>query len=321
MSLLWITVLGVGLLLSGLFSGSEIALYSISRTRVEAEAVHGSRRAAVIRSLLRHEAWLLATLLLANNIVNQVLAVATEGLIDPLGVPELYQELVVALTITPVLVLLGELFPKDLARRRPHTLLGLAAPLLAVVRLLLSPLTLPLQLFTGTLSRLLGLQADELSRVQGRERVLELLRERDSRLQPAIERLAHNVLELRTRHVERVMIPWKRVEVLRLERSSEEALAQFAVSPYTRLPVLDRKGAVAGYIHQLELLGGPPGAPLEGLLRPLITLDPGTPLDRALARLRASGQRAALVGSATRPLGWVTLKDLVEEISGELARW
>jgi CBS domain containing-hemolysin-like protein len=45
------------------------------------------------------------------------------------------------------------------------------------------------------------------------------------------------------------------------------------------------------------------------------------PLDRALARLRQTGQRAALVGSAEAPLGLVTLKDLVEEISGELHRW
>jgi len=37
--------------------------------------------------------------------------------------------------------------------------------------------------------------------------------------------------------------------------------------------------------------------------------------------MRANGQRAALVGPPARPLGLVTLKDIVEEISGELARW
>jgi CBS domain containing-hemolysin-like protein len=60
---------------------------------------------------------------------------------------------------------------------------------------------------------------------------------------------------------------------------------------------------------------------VEGLIRPLIVLDPATPLDRALSRLRQSGQRAALVGSPAKPVGWVTLKDLVEEVTGELSRW
>ena len=61
--------------------------------------------------------------------------------------------------------------------------------------------------------------------------------------------------------------------------------------------------------------------PLEQHLRPLIFLEPELPLERALARMRSSGLRLAAVGTARRPLGIVTLKDLVEEISGELARW
>ena len=44
-------------------------------------------------------------------------------------------------------------------------------------------------------------------------------------------------------------------------------------------------------------------------------------LPRALARLRAGGQRMAIVGTLTRPLGLATLKDLLEEISGDLAGW
>jgi len=61
--------------------------------------------------------------------------------------------------------------------------------------------------------------------------------------------------------------------------------------------------------------------PRRAHLRPMVAIEPDTPLDRALASLRATGQRAALVGSPARPAGLVTLKDLVEEISGELARW
>lgn len=321
MTLAWTALLLLSLALSALFSGSETALYSVTRSRIEAEALAGGRSAALIRSLMRHDGWLLATLLVGNNVVNQLSTVAVDGLVERLGVPRAWHEVVIALSITPLLVLLGELFPKDLARRRPHRVLHVAAPVLGTVRLLLAPLALPLTWLGALLGRLLGVAPDDLSRVRGRERVLELLRERDSRAQPDIERLAHNTLELRFRRIERVMVPWKKVEQLALERGLGEARERFATTAFTRLPVLDRKGAVVGYAHQLEVLGAAPGGELAPFLRPLVALDPETPIDRALARLRASGQRAALVGTPARPLGWLTLKDLVEEITGELARW
>jgi CBS domain containing-hemolysin-like protein len=117
------------------------------------------------------------------------------------------------------------------------------------------------------------------------------------------------------------MVPWRRVEALRADLPPAEARARLAATPFSRLPVVDERGEVRGYVHQLEVLGVPGAAPLDRHLRPLLALAPDAPLDRALARLRTSGQRAALVGTPARPQGWVTVKDLVEEISGELARW
>ena len=74
-------------------------------------------------------------------------------------------------------------------------------------------------------------------------------------------------------------------------------------------------------MHQLEVLGAGRDVPLSGHLRPLVSLEPGVSLEAALEKMRASGQRAVLVGPAARPLGILTLKDIVEEISGELSRW
>jgi putative hemolysin len=232
-----------------------------------------------------------------------------------------WQDVAITLTVAPLLLLFGEMFPKDLFRKRPHAMLGHCAPMLVVVRLVLAPLALPLLWITQLTSRALGLERNELSRAQGREAVFDLLRERETELQPHVEKLARNVLELRARRVERVMVPWRRVETVRSDGPAEEVWRQLAQSAFSRLPVVDARGAVRGYVHQLEVLGAGRSRPLESHLRPLLTLPAETPLDRALARLRTAGQRAALVGAPNHPIGIVTLKDLVEEISGELARW
>jgi CBS domain containing-hemolysin-like protein len=61
--------------------------------------------------------------------------------------------------------------------------------------------------------------------------------------------------------------------------------------------------------------------PVLDHLRELVHFPAHTLVDRALGRLRLSGQRLAIVGSLEKPIGLLTLKDLVEEISGDLAGW
>ena len=82
-----------------------------------------------------------------------------------------------------------------------------------------------------------------------------------------------------------------------------QALRELGLSDAAALSGMPLTGGVSSDIWRIELPAGPVCA------------------KRALAQLRASGQRAALVGAPARPLGLVTIKDILEEISGELARW
>jgi putative hemolysin len=311
---------------AAIFSGGETGLYSLSRARVEAGVGAARQRSAqTIQRLLRDDTGLLITLLLANNAVNQLAAHLGDRLLGPIPVPEGWREVVLTLLLAPPLFLFGDLLPKDMFLRRPHALVGLVAPGIALVKVLLWPLTAPLTAITTVVSQLLGQDTHELARVQGREAVMQLLRERRSERKSeqhgAIEAMAANVLELRSLRIERVMVPWRRVEVLPGNSSPEDIRRRVGASVYTRLPVVDAAGLSRGYVHQLEVLAAGPQVPLETHLRPLMALEPSTSIDRALIRLRQAGQRTALVGSPGAPLGLVTLKDLVEEISGELHRW
>ena len=313
---------------SGIFSGAETGFYSLSRTRVVARTRDGDgwrgTLAGLARVLLRDEVALLITLLVANNIVNQAATYAGRGLIVPLGVPPGMREVTMTVLLTPLLFLFGELFPKDYFRRRPHALVALVAPVIWAARVLLFPVVLLLGALSRLIERVLGLDARELAQVQGRENaVLELLRE--SGADPEDERtdefegMARNVLGLRALRIDRVMIPWRRVRLVSL--SAADGFAVVAKAGFSRLPAVDPKGALVGYVHQIEVLAAGEGGALAEHLHPLIFLEPSLPIDRALAQMRTSGLRMAAVGTAERPLGIVTVKDLVEEISGELVRW
>ena len=197
----------------------------------------------------------------------------------------------------------------------------MTAPMVAFSKGLYFPLVLVLRLLGIGIERALGIEAGRTAQAVGRESVLEILQESEAGVFPETDSMARNVLELRAMPVERVMVPWSRVRTLSSSATEAELREKLIQSPFSRMLVRDASGLVLGYVHELEVLGIPDGRPMLEHLREITTVEVHMPLDRALAKLRAQGQRIALVGDRRRPMGLVTVKDLVEEISGELARW
>jgi putative hemolysin len=312
------------LVLSAVFSGSETGFYSISRVRLEADARAGRRSARLVQRLMRDERGLLITILIGNNLVLELVTnLGDDAMGRVLVLPDEFRELALTAILTPVIFLAGELMPKDLFRHRPHTLLGIAAPVVAAARVLFLPLSLTLRVVAVALERLFGLREQIIERAFGREAVLSLLAEgaRSGTVAPHAQVLARNVLELRSIPVSQVMVPWAEVQHVSLDPGGVEARQLVRASQHTRLPVVEADGRSSSYLHQLDVLGSADDGDLERLLRPLPALDPQLPVDRALARMRLGGLRLAVVGDPARPLGVVSLKDLVERIAGDLGDW
>jgi CBS domain containing-hemolysin-like protein len=307
----------------GCFAGSETAFYTVSRVRVEIEARQGRRAARIVQRLLADDVSLLIVLLIGNLLAIELITFQFEDILQGLGVHALVKRVLLALVLTPLVFFFGEALPKDLFRRRPHALLAVTAPLIACARFVFYPLTWLLARITGLVTHALGFEPRLLSVVRGREMVLRLLREgaQTGAILPQAETLARNVLKLRSIPVERAMIPWKNVVTLASGAAGGDQHDVVARSTFTRLPVLAANGSVLGYVHQLDVLRAGRETPIAEHMRPLISVPPELAVDRALARLRASGQRLAVVGTLERPFGLVTLKDLLEEISGDLAEW
>jgi CBS domain containing-hemolysin-like protein len=90
---------------------------------------------------------------------------------------------------------------------------------------------------------------------------------------------------------------------------------------HTRLPVVDGRGFVVGVLPVLGALLSPQSSTVE-LLKVPIFISEDTPVRDALHDLRKSGVSMAIVTAKNKkPIGIVTLKDLVEPIVGELAAW
>lgn len=308
---------------TAIFAGGETAFYRVSRVRLDMEARAGNRSAQIVQRLGHDRTQLVIVFVLGVSLCVEVLTWRTESTLHALGFSDAVVELCLAFVLVPVVFFAAELFPKDLFRRRPHAALRFTAPIIEGTRLLLWPVVQVLGVVARSAARAAGGGGELDAGVQGRETVLRFLREgtQSGAIPSHAEEMARNVLELRSIPVERCMVAWK--DVLRLSSADEPGVqyAAVAASTHTRIPVAGPAGAVLGYVHQLDVLGdGETGLVLDRL-RPLTAIPADLPVDRALARLRAAGQRLAVVGTREAPVGIVTLKDLLEEISGDLARW
>ena len=133
--------------------------------------------------------------------------------------------------------------------------------------------------------------------------------------------IAENILSLRDLRVRSVMIPLSRVAAVEEEAGKERVLELVRRYNFSRFPVYrEQKWRVVGVINVLDALGEE--FSVRGSVRDAPVLSPWDTVASALHELRVAKQPMGIVSDGTgRAVGLVTMKDLVEEIVGELAEW
>ena len=134
--------------------------------------------------------------------------------------------------------------------------------------------------------------------------------------------LIDRILALRVRPVRTRMVPWSRVASVSRSLDPEARRRVLKRSRFTRLPVVDNNGRLVGVLNTLRALADPDRATVD-LMRPPLMLDADDSMLEAIDRLRSEGRGMGVVMKAgtSTPLGIVTVKDLVEPLTGELAAW
>ena len=110
----------VCLAISGFVSGSEIAFFSLTRKELnEADEADGPESTLGIRNLLRQSERLLATILIANNMVNIAIVILTNYGLGPVfkNMPEVLSFVLQTVLLTFLILLFGEILPKLAAQR------------------------------------------------------------------------------------------------------------------------------------------------------------------------------------------------------------
>ncbi len=309
------------LALSGLFSGSEVAIFTLARSG-RLRRRHEGRRYRRLRRLLQSSDRTLATIQLSTMVLHVGGALsaahAARALWPSGGWAAVWAGLIVAAV---GLLVFAEAVPRAVAVRWPEAFAGRVAPFLEFAIFLLSPIRRPLVWVAGRLARS-TLSSQQISqRIQGEEEFKALLgtTEVSGLLDEDEREMIDSVFEFAETTADEIMTPRTDIEGYPVTLSQDEMLDALDQTPHSRVVIYeDTIDQIVGLLHAKDVLLNPEPPWRDHLHKPLF-VPAAMELEDLLTQFKRSHLRLAVVldefgGTA----GIVTMHDLIEEIVGEL---
>ncbi|MDL1965234.1 MAG: hemolysin family protein [Candidatus Desulfofervidus auxilii] len=303
------------LLLEGFFSGSEIALVSADLRYLRAK---GAKKA--LKFLEKPSSLFGITLLGTNLSVIINTALTTSFLIQSLGN---WGEILSIVSLPPIFLIFGEIVPKTICRQYANLIAPKSAYGLKIASFLLAPLVLVLSALTNFFLKLAGAKENQKIAFFTKEELKFLIQknELEIKLTQKERNFLSRLFTFTEIDVKRVMIPLMEVISISDKATLEEAIGVFNKYLHTRLPVYkERVDHIVGIIHYLDLINLPDlKVSIKPYIKPAFFVPETKPVHQLLKEMQQKKQPLAVVvdeyGGA---VGIVTIKDLVEEITGEI---
>ncbi|MDJ0894069.1 MAG: hemolysin family protein [Alphaproteobacteria bacterium] len=314
---------------SAFFSGSETALFSLSRLDLQKLRRDRHPRSDTLHALLDQPRRLIISILCGNELVNIAATANLAGILVNLYGPERAGWINV-LVMFPLLLLFGEITPKTIAVSNP---VRFSAEVVA------GPLSVWARLITP-LRRVVRIVADRITTwIVGKERARENILQVDEfrtlladvaeeGVLDATERvLIDNLLEAGETEIVEIMTPRTRVKFLKDDMSLPEVVERFRDIKHPRVPVChEQHDALVGFVHAEDILrlvldkADLDALSLTEIMHPPVVAPPTKYVDEMFDFFQLNNARAAAVINEFGGVeGFITMRDIVNFIFGEIS--
>ncbi len=318
------TSLGILILISAYFSGSETGMMSLNRYRLrhlEKEKHQGAKR---VSKLLKRPDRLIGLILIGNNLVN-IAAASIATIIGIRFFGDVYGVLVSTVALTLVILIFAEVTPKTLAALYPEKIAFPSSILLTALLKLLFPLVIAVNWITNGIFMLLGISSEQREQHSlSSEELRTVVNESGALLHERDQSMLMSILDLEKVSVDDIMIPRSELVGIDVSNDWKKIQKQLTQANHTRVLLYrDSIDDVVGYIHArdaLKLLSKNQftKATLLRAVRELYFIPEGTPLNIQLLKFQHAKERLGLVVDEYGDIqGLVTLEDILEEIVGD----
>jgi CBS domain containing-hemolysin-like protein len=315
---------------SAFFSGTEIAYTSLNKLKLRQDGENPTGAAKLVHYIYNHYDRALSTLLIGNNLVN----IAATSLATVLAVrlasnmagkiTDQEASTIVTVVMTVLILIVGEITPKMIARRCADTIAKIAAYPLLVLMIVLFPAVLITTGFVNLCSKLWTPKDGRKVTITEEEfeNILDTV-EDEGIIDENETELLQSALEFSDMDAGDILTP--RIDVIGFEigESREEILKIINETQFSRYPVYERTiDHVVGILyvkHLLHELVDNRDVKLEDLMLEPVFIPKSMKLDEIMNQFRNSQTHMAIVADEYGGIsGIVTMEDVLEQLVGEI---
>ena len=315
--------LGILIIFSAYFSGSETGIMSLNRYRLRHLEKQNHRGAKRVSKLLARPDRLIGLILIGNNLVN----IAASAIATVIGI-RLFGDmgiLIATITLTLIILIFAEVTPKTLAALYPEKIAFPSSIILSLLLKILFPFVVAVNWITNGLLMLIGISPEQRQEHSlSSEELRTVVNESGAMLAKRDQNMLVGILDLEKVTVEDIMIPRNELVGIDINDDWKKIQKRLAQSNHTRVLLYrDNMDDVVGYIHlrdALKLLfkNQFTKTTLIRAVKELYFIPEGTTLNVQLLKFQHAKERLGLVVDEYGDIqGLVTLEDILEEVVGD----
>ena len=304
---------------SAFFSSAETALSTVNRVKLKALADEGDKRATTALNVLERYGKMLSAILIGNNIVN----LYASSLATTLAMQINLSVGIATGILTIVILLMGEIVPKNVAMVHSEKLALFYAGLIAGLMKVMTPVIFVVDKLSVALMKLLHIDTSKRTVMTENElrNYVEVSHE-DGVIESEEREMIYNVFDFSDAVAKDVMIPRIDMASISEDATYDEVMELFRECMYTRIPVYrEDKDNVIGLINIKDfiLVTDREHFKIENMMRqPYYTYEFKKTADLLLEMRENSINVAFVLNEYGATVGMITLEDLLEEIVGEI---
>lgn len=317
-----IIILIILLILSGFFSGSEVALISLTKLRAKQMLDKKKIGAVFINKLKSNPQRMLATILIGNNIANVgASALATAIMI---GIFENYAVGIATGVMTLLILVFGEITPKSIAAKNNELVSQMVAAPIWYLGVILAPILNILDKFLNKVFNILGIKSQE--KVITEEDIMSIVRtaEEEGSIKEIEKRMIKRIFEFDDITVGEVETPRRDMVMIESKLKVMDTMKVFLKKKHTRMPVYEKnKDNIVGIVHIKDLIKHAQGKNKNKSVSKIMYKPYFVPEVKKISDLLRQFQKrkehmAIVVDEHGSITGLVTMEDTLEEIVGEI---
>ncbi|MHC9533072.1 hemolysin family protein [Dellaglioa sp. L3N] len=334
--LLQLILLVILTLINAYFSAAELAVVSVNRNKIETEAQAGDKGAKRILGILNNSTSFLSTIQIsitfAGFLSSAFAATALAKYVEPAFGNAVWAHDVAVVIVTLILsyfsLVLGELYPKQLALQMPDKIARATTGPIQVIAIFFKPLNWLLSISLFALEKITPIKFNKNdTEVISRQEIVRVIQTGEER--GAIDsdeyEMMEGVISLHTKLAREVMVARTDAFMIDLQNDNDRNIDAILKQPYSRVPVYsDDKDNVVGVIHIKNLLKsarkyGFDRITLRQIMQEPMFIPETMAVDDLLFEMKKTHtQLAILLDEYGGVVGLATIEDLIEEIVGDI---